>query len=50
MTPTSADLNELHVSLLRVERAASDLVSSIWLCLVTGSALVAYALLRIMAA
>lgn len=49
MNPTSADLHDLHVSLLRVERAASDLVSSIWLCLVTGSALVAYALLRSLA-
>lgn len=47
MTETSArSRDELHASLLRVERAVDAMHPSMWLCVIAGLALVAFALLQ----
>jgi hypothetical protein len=45
MTKTSADLSEINACLLRVEQSAAIAVPYVWLSLVSGSALVIYAIL-----
>jgi hypothetical protein len=46
MTTTSADLADLHDTLIRIRRDVRHTIPPVWLLMVAGLALVTYSILR----
>ena len=49
MTTTSADLADLHATLIRLRRDVRHTIPPVWLLTITGAALVTYSIFRMVA-